>query len=145
MLSIKIEKEIKQENRIIFGLTLRQLICASSALAIMFIVWRVTGLSFSELTVPFCGVGLVFGMLGWFQKDGMKAEDYAVKYAKKSAYKNSKLKYRTQNKYVKLYNDAYSFDRNTDMKDKQKAKEIKQKQKAKRKRYVSSSTSQGVV
>ena len=59
-------------------------------------------------TMPFLAV---FGVLGWYTKCGLNAEDVALKILQEKYYKNQVRKYRTRNKYFALYNRAYARKR----------------------------------
>lgn len=106
MISIKIEKEIKHDNKILAGLTMRQLLAVLAAGTICITIWMVTRMDINALLPAFLSIGCIAGVLGWVKKDGLAAEDYAMRYLKRIIYKNGRLKYRTSNAYVRLFNSS---------------------------------------
>lgn len=111
MLSIKVEKEIKQDNHVLGDLTLRQLICVTAAAAVCAVVWAVTRLDMNALMPVIVAAGVLAGVFGWVHKDGMHAEDYLMRLAKRLVYHSGRLKYRTSNAYVRLFNRASAEER----------------------------------
>lgn len=106
MLSIKVEKEIKHENKVIAGLTLRQFVAVLSAALICLAIWLITRLDMNALLPAFATIGSIAGVIGWVNKSGLRAEDYLMRYMKRIVYHDNRLKYRTSNSYIRLFNMA---------------------------------------
>ena len=106
MLSIKIEKEIRHDNKVAGGLTLRQLISVSAAAAACIVLALTTRLDPNTLLPAYLAIACTAGLFGWIKKDGMHAEDYLLRMMKRLVYQNGKLRYRTANRYIRLYNSA---------------------------------------
>lgn len=104
MLSIKVEKEIQHENKIIAGLTMRQFLSVLIAAILCLVVYLTTRLDLNALLPAFATIGCIAGVIGWVKKDGLHAEDYLIRYMKHIIYHDNKLKYRTSNSYVRLFN-----------------------------------------
>lgn len=125
MVSLKIEKEIRQDNKVMFGLTMRQLVSAATAVSAAVIIYFITRLDITIMVIPDCLLAVLAYFIGWREVDGMKAEHYLMKRLKSRVYGNDKRIYRTKNAYITLMNRAYSAKRQADMADKTKAKVIK--------------------
>lgn len=132
MLSVDIEKEIQQKNKVLLGLTIRQVACVSFAIAAAIIMAL---LLTTELSLyPSLVVGTICYLFGWYQKDGLTAEKYLLKILKEKFYKNDKRKYRTKNRYVVLMNHEYRRHEKIDRSDKKIAKTLKKESKQNKKR-----------
>ena len=130
MLSGKIEKEIKQEYKIIGNFTFRQVICLVIATAVILVIKFVSRLDIFSLLMPIVIVAWLAWLFGWKEKNGQHAEVFLLKEIQKSIYKNKKRNYRTLNSYVTMFNKEYSAMRATDLANKQTAKQFKKEQKA---------------
>ena len=108
MLSNPIEKEIKHESKAVFSLTARQLVSACVGVGACLILYIATKLPLNVLIIPWTLIAILAGCFGWVQKDGMKFEHLLIKFFKRLVYKSQRLKYRTVNSYVRVYNAGYS-------------------------------------
>ena len=110
MLILPIEKEIETEHKIIGRFNPRQAVCGGAIIASIVLFYLSLGDLFLTIvcTMPFLAV---FGVLGWYTKCGLNAEDVALKILQEKYYKNQVRKYRTRNKYFALYNRAYARKR----------------------------------
>lgn len=122
MINGKIEKEIKQQYKVVGEFTMRQGICLIVATAILIVIKLVSGLDFASLALPIIGAAYLAYIFGWKEKNGEYAERWLLKDILKKIYKNEIRGYRTMNRYVCLYNKAYSSLRAKDLSDKKKAK-----------------------
>ena len=113
MLSGKIEKEIKHENKIVAGLTMRQTICVMIGAALAALLYATVHVDFFQLLPVYVLIAVIVGAFGWIEKDGMKLEELLFKKAKSIVYHNTRLRYRTGNKYVQLFNRGYAQARKT--------------------------------
>lgn len=104
MLSIKVEKEIKHENKILAGLTMRQFLSVLVAAIACLAIYLTTRLDINALLPAFATIGCIAGLIGWIKKDGLRAEDYLIRYLKHMIYHDNRLKYRTSNSYIRLFN-----------------------------------------
>ena len=133
MISVRIEKEIKGENKVALGLNFRQLICVSVCGGLAVGLSLVTGLPITEAVLPDAVLAVVAYYVGWKEVNGMKAEYFALKKVKELVYRNQVRTYRTKNRYVTLLNERYQAMRAADMLDKEKAKLLKKEEKWRRK------------
>ena len=133
MISVRIEKEIKGENKVALGLNFRQLICVSVCGGLAVGLPLVTGLPITEAVVPDAVLAVAAYYVGWKEVNGMKAEYFALKRVKELVYRNQVRTYRTKNRYVTLLNERYQAMRTADMLDKEKAKLLKKEEKWRRK------------
>lgn len=122
MISVQVEKEIKQENRIFGSFTLRQVAVLGTAAVLIIGFYMLTK---SDMNTMMC-IGMALGIAGYFigfkKKNGMYMEYYAVKKIKEFIFMNNQRKYKTKNKYIVMMNKAYLDDKNADMQDKKKKK-----------------------
>lgn len=134
MISVKVEKEIKQENRVIGRFTLRQSIClgVSAALIALFAI------IFRPSTDVLMGFGLGTGGLAWlfgfYKRSGLYIEYFLIKRIKLISLKNQKRLYRTKNAYIRLLNEYYDGCRKKDMAGKKKRRQIKKQEAARKKK-----------
>lgn len=134
MLSVKVEREIKQENRVIGPFTLRQTICLLIALAGV--------ASFIYIVKPDLetgmGVGLCLGAVAWFfgfyKKNGIYIEYFIIKKIKILCFKNAKRCYRTKNKYIGMMNEYYEEKRQADLLNKKRARLIRKEAKRRKRK-----------
>ena len=132
MISVDIEKEIQQRNKIFLGLDIRQLY--GVIVAVICAVAMALLLTPSVSLYPSLVVGALCWFFGWYSKDGLTAEKYILKVLKEKFYKNGKRKYRTKNKYIALMNKEYRRHERIDRGDKRIAKVLKKEQKQNKKR-----------
>lgn len=129
MISVKVEKELKGENKIIAWFTFRQAICAGLVLVILALYYFLMKPT-TDMLVP---VALILGALawyiGWHEKNGMHTEYFIFKKIKENILMNTNRKYRTKNQYISLFNEAYKSDRDKDLLDKKKKHIVKNRTK----------------
>ena len=82
MLNADIEKEIKQENKIILGLNLRKLICVLIALVFAVIFALIFNMNFYISIIPSMAVGTLCFAFGWINFDGLCMEEHLRKQLK---------------------------------------------------------------
>ena len=134
MLSVKVEREIKQENRVIGPFTLRQTICLIIALAAV--------ATFVYVVKPDLetgmGIGLCLGAIAWFfgfyKKNGIYIEYFIIKRIKILCFKNTKRGYRTKNRYIGMLNAYYEERRQADLLNKKKARQIRKAERRRKKK-----------
>lgn len=139
MISVDIEKEVQQENKLFMGLSTRKCICVLAALVFAVLFALIFQWDFSISVFPSLVVGALAFAFGWIKKDGLTFEQFAFKYLKTYLYKNDKRKYRTKNKYIQMFNKEYRRHEQIDMQDKKTAKAYKRAMKKDAKRVVKSS------
>ena len=137
MISANIEKEIQKKNKILLGLTLRQLLTVVCCLIFAVIMGLI--LPFEIAIYPDLIIGGLAWFIGWYTKDGLTAEKILLKLLQEKFYKNGKRKYRTKNKYISLMNTEYIRHRTIDYNDKQTKKAIAKEAKQNKKRVKTSS------
>ena len=135
MISVSVEKEIKQENRIIGNFTARQIICFGAMAFIAMVVYFIASPPIRKM-IPLCLIlGVIAWLFGFYKKNGLYIEFFLIKTLKTYIFRNMNRKYRTKNKYITLLNSAYNEDKMADMQDKRKKKIYEKTQKrAKNKR-----------
>lgn len=131
MLSVDIEKEIQQENRIILGLTMRQLICLGAAGLISILLVLLLGADSDLMMFPMFAVGIGCFFFGWKKYDGLPMEQVLLRKLRTFVYKNDRRVYRTKNAYVSLLNAEYDRLRAIDLSDRKIAKAIRKEDKLK--------------
>ena len=133
MINQEIEKEVQQDNKVIAGMNIRQVVCLSIAgvLCVGISIFLDVGFEISMYPCMVLGYGAY--LFGWKKKDGLHYEQILLKKLQQAFYKSNERYYRTKNKYIELMNREYVRRRNMDMKDKETAKAIK-KQARKKKR-----------
>ncbi len=135
MISVEVEKEIKQENRVIGKFTFRQALCFVLVALIVGIAYLIIKPSDPTDMIPPCMVlGLAAWYFGFHKKSGLYMEYFLGKRAKDYILRNGNRKYRSKNAYYKMLNDAYNKDKADDLADKKKAKYIKKQEKKSRKK-----------
>lgn len=129
MIAVQVEKEIKQESRVIGRFTLRQVIFLVSALIIeaaMYYIVRPT-------VETGMGIGMCIGVIAWYfgfhKKNGIYVEYFVIKKIKQLVYRNVKRTYKTKNGYVLMLNEYYQNRKNADLKVRSKARKIKKMEK----------------
>ena len=110
MLIMPIEKEIESDHKIIGRFNPRQAVCGGIIVACVVVFYLMVNDLFWTLlcTMPFLAV---FGVLGWYSKYGLDAEQLIFKKLKEKYYKNQQRNYRTRNRYFALLNREYARQR----------------------------------
>lgn len=143
MIAVKIEKELRQDNRIFGNFTFRQVGCFGVAAVIEVLFYLIVRPGINNMVA----MGMVLGTLGWYfgfhKKNGLNMEFFLWKKVKEYMLKNNTRTYRTKNKYITMLNSAYLSDKNADMTDKIAKKEIKRLEKEKKKK-LKSNKKQGI-
>lgn len=132
MLNIEVPKEIEQENKIIAGLNLRQLVTVIVCGLICLLIFYLFGGNPDLFMIPCMCMGVVLAFVGWYKKGGLTIEKIIFKKMQIILYRNDRRPYKTKNRYITMYNDEYVRMRNIDMQDKKLAKQIKKEEKKKR-------------
>lgn len=130
MISVQVEKEIKQENKIFMGLTMRQAVTVILVLVIIGLFYYFTRSDISVMTYFGVILGIAAYFVGFKKKNGLYIEYYIVKWLKGFIFMNSRRKYRTKNKYITMLNRAYNAEKLEDMQDRRKKKYIEKRDKA---------------
>ncbi len=131
MLSVDIEKEIKQENKILLGLSMRKFICVGISLLFAILFALLFSMNFYVSIIPSMVVGGVAFAFGWIKFDGVPMEEFLFKQVTEAFYGTKRRKYRTKNAYVTLLNGEYSRRRQIDLSNKQVKKSLKKQKKSK--------------
>ncbi len=137
MITIKVEKEIDLENKVMLGLTFRQLICAIVVI-IGCVLCKFLDLPQVVFMSVCFGLGALAYFIGWKKVNGVTYDKIAIKRVEGFLWNNEKRKYRTKNRYISMYNKAYKRDKQADLNDKKTAKYIKRQQKRKVKKQKKS-------
>ena len=129
MISVEIEKEIDQENKVIMDFNLRQIICL--IILVIVVVFLLFGLKLDTeiLMYPVGAVALVLYGFGWWKPNGITFEKYLVKQIQAIIYGSNTRKYKTKNQYVVMVNEEYNRRKFIDMSDKRLRKQIEKEQK----------------
>lgn len=133
MINVDIEKEIKQENKILFGLNMRQIICLSVALVISVILALILGYDSDLLIYPALAVGGLCFAFGWKKYDGLPMERVILRKVRDYVYKNDKRTYKTQNRYIAMMNEEYARRKYIDLSNKKILKQVKRDDKRRKK------------
>ena len=128
MISVQIEKEIRQENKIFGSFTTRQAVVLSATSAFTVIFYLATGISIDGLMYLSLPLGLAAYFLGFYKKNGLYAEYYLIKKLKWFVYRNEKRGYHSKNRYITMFNRAYRKDREQDLSDPNKKKYLRKRQ-----------------
>ncbi len=131
MLSVDIEKEIKQENKILLGLSMRKFICVGISLLFAILFALLFSMNFYVSIIPSMVVGGVAFAFGWIKFDGVPMEEFLFKKVNEAFYGTKRRKYRTKNAYVTLLNGEYSRRKQIDLSNKQVKKSLKKQKKSK--------------
>lgn len=134
MINKEMEKEVQQDNKVIAGLNIRQVVCLGIAGSLCIIISLFLDVGFEISMYPCMALGWGAYLFGWKTKDGMHYEKILLKKLQQALYKNNVRYYRTKNKYITLMNREYVRRRNMDLKDKKTAKEIKKARKQKKRK-----------
>ena len=107
MLILPVEKEIETEHKLIKKFTFRQAVCGGIIAATVFVPYIAT----KDLTTALVAGSPIIaacGLIGWYRKNNLYAEDYAMKWIQTKIYKNNSRRYRSANKYIPIYNAIYA-------------------------------------
>lgn len=108
MVSREIEKEIRQENKVVLNLTVRQLVCVAFALLCSVTFAVVLRLDFDEAVYPSLFVGAACFAFGWYRREGLFLEELILRRLESGIYRNRVRCYRTMNGYTRLFNQEYA-------------------------------------
>lgn len=133
MVSREIEKEIDQENKVILGCTVRQLLCVFITLVLAVIIFWIMNWNFEIALYPIACVGVIAGAFGWYKPNEEHFEVFLLKKLRASLYHGNYRKYRAKNQYITMMNAEYIRRRNIDLSNKKVAKDIKKANKKKKK------------
>ncbi len=128
MITLEIEKEIKNENKIIMGFTLRQAVTFGVVIVIMVAEYFLIRPTSNMLVMSGIVLGSAAYYLSFHKKNGMNMEYFLIKKVKQYVLANSARKYRTKNGYVRIMNEAYRMDRERDLGDVRKRKRLKKRE-----------------
>ena len=131
MLSVDIEKEIKQENKILLGLSMRKFICVGISLLFAILFALLFSMNFYVSIIPSMVVGAIAFAFGWIKFDGVPMEEFLFKKINEAFYGTKKRTYRTKNAYVTLLNKEYARRKQIDLANKQVRKSLKKQKKSK--------------
>ncbi|MCR4757820.1 MAG: PrgI family protein [Butyrivibrio sp.] len=131
MLSVDIEKEIKQENKILLGLSMRKFICVLISLLMAILFALLFSMNFYVSIIPSMVVGAIAFAFGWIKFDGVPMEEFLFKKINEAFYGTKKRTYRTKNAYVTLLNKEYARRKQIDLANKQVRKNLKKQKKSK--------------
>ena len=133
MLNVDIEKEIKQENKVLLGLNIRKFICVLISLLFAVLFALLFSMNFYISIIPSMAVGTVAFAFGWIKFDGMPMEEFIFKKINEVFYGTKRRKYRTKNAYITLLNEEYARRKSIDMANKKVRKKLKRNKKTKNK------------
>ena len=128
MITLEIEKEIKNENKIIMGFTLRQAITFGVVIVILLAEYFIIRPTSNILIISGIALGAAAYYLSFHKKNGMNMEYFLIKKVKQYILANSARKYRTKNGYVRIMNEAYHRERMKDLNDPQKRRKLKKRE-----------------
>lgn len=133
MIQVKIEKEVKQDNKIFWSFTGRQIACFGLVVILEVLFYLLVHPQKDALVF----VGILLGVVAWYfgyhKKFGINMEYFIGKTVKALVLRNSSRKYRTKNRYISTVNASYMADRSADMADKRIKKELNRQEKARAK------------
>jgi len=132
MVNVDIEKEIDQENKIIFGLSLRQFIIVLATLAVTIAVMFILDWKVSTALYPVAVIAFIAGTFGWYKPNGQPFEKALFKGIQNFFFGGTKKIYKTKNQYVTMINAEYARRAAIDMSNKEIAKQIKKDKKKKK-------------
>lgn len=125
MVSVEVEKEIDHENKVILGMTLRQIVCMGIAGVLAVLVAFLMDWNLNIALFPMMIVAAICCAFGWYKPNGEPYEKYLFKLIRVTIYHGNKRKYKTKNQYVIMMNEEYQRRRNIDLANKKIAKQIK--------------------
>lgn len=129
MISREIEKEIRQENKVLLNFTLRQMVCLSAAVVCSICFTVFLGLEFSQAVYPCLVIGVLCFAFGWWKQDGIPMERILLKKLQVALYQNNVRKFKTKNQYVVLVNQEYQRRKQLDLKDRRLKRQIRRERK----------------
>ena len=107
MISVRVEKEIRTENRVIGKLTFRQAICFLIVILITIGAYYIIRPNDFTDMVP---IALILGVIAWYfgfhKKSGIYMEYFFLKKIKDIYLMNHSRRYRTKNAYFRLLNEG---------------------------------------
>ena len=133
MITVEIEKEINQENKVVLNFTVRQIICVILIVIFSLFVALVLKLDAEVAVYPCAIFGFLCCAFGWYKPDGIPFEKVLLKKIQVGLYGSNIRRYKTKNQYVIMLNNEYNRRRNLDYSDKKLAKRIVKAEKAKQK------------
>ena len=133
MISREIEKEIKQENKVILNFTSRQVICLSAALVFSVFISIFLGLDFEMALFPCFIMGVLCFAFGWLKQDGIPMERILWKRLQVALYRNDMRVYKTKNRYIAMLNREYDRRRQIDRRDRAIKRQIKREKRKNKK------------
>ena len=129
MVTFEIEKEIKQENKVFRGLTIRQMIFGILFLGLLIAEYMIIRPTPNIMMFSGAVIATVLWNFILRKKHGIPMSYFIKKNIKTYILSNTRRKYRTKNKYVEILNNAYRQDKNSDLADSRKKKYIEKQQK----------------
>lgn len=136
MVNQEIEKEVQQDNKVIAGLNIRQVVCLGIAGLGCVLISLFLDTDFEITMYPYMVLGWGAYLFGWKERDGLHYEQILLKKLQQMFYKSDRRYYRTKNKYIALMNREYVRRRNMDLKHKETAKAMKKAKKKKQKSSI---------
>jgi hypothetical protein len=133
MVSREIEKEIDQENKVMLGCTVRQLICVGVTMLLSVVSCVVCKWDFDIALYPILCIACIACAFGWYKPNEEPFETFLWKKIRAVLYHSNFRKYRAKNQYITMMNTEYLRRRNIDLNNKKVAKEIKKNSKKKNK------------
>lgn len=134
MVSVEIEKEIQQENKIILNFNLRQVICLCVAVALSIVCAVFLDLEFSLSLYPCTIIGGCCFVFGWGKMDGLPMEKILAKKLEAAIYQNNVRVYKTKNGYISLLNREYDRRRAADRRDRKYKRQMRREHRALRRK-----------
>lgn len=107
MLQKSIEKEIETDHKVLGRFNVRETICIGGIILTYLFFYISTDSLIWAIVCEF-PLLIIFGIIGWYKKFGLNAEDVILKKLMVKIYKNTTRKYRTMNSYFMLFNNAYA-------------------------------------
>lgn len=129
MISVEIEKEINQENKVILNFNLRQIFCLILLVVISIVLVVVLKIDSEILMYPIGAFGIVLYLFGWYKPNGLPFEQVLWKQIQALVYGSNTRKYKTKNQYVVMVNEEYNRRKNVDMANPKLRKQIEKEQK----------------
>lgn len=133
MISVEIEKEIQQENKVILNQNLRQVVCLGIAAVLCIIISVFLKVDFTISVYPCLFIGGIAFAFGWYKQDCMPMERILMKKIQTMLYHNNVRIYRTKNQYIALMNQEYAKRKAKDLADKSFVKQMKREKKEQKK------------
>lgn len=143
MITREIEKEIKQEHKVILNFTLRQSVCVLVALVCSLCIALFMDMDFSISLYPCLVIGALCFAFGWIKQDGVPMEQILMKRLQTTLYENGTRTYKTKNRYVTMFNREYDRRQAMDRKDR-KVKQCIRKENRRRKKARKHSLIKGI-